>query len=396
MPYRFHQTAPLLLWCTLGLPAGVAAAVQSDTAFVLARAGIVPENIVYDAPRNRFLGGNLEEDGMIELHHDGSIQSFAEAAHVDGRVLGLKIDARRNLLWGVAFTRLPAPAGDTMHAPARSVVFALDLPGGRLVRRVSSPQDGGSHLFNDLVLGRDGTVYFTDSEAGAAWALAPRASELRLLHRAPPERFAYPNGIAFLPNERGLLVAHWQGLVTIELPSGRVREVVQRTILRWAGSTGCTPPAPATSAFRIWRTPRESLPFAWKADPPPLCAIWSAAAQISRAPPPAPSYGTRSTMWLMRRSAHSILVSRAALSRLFWYLNCRSGAGGSDRQPRRWGYSVIPGYRSLPICSARSRAMSWSSMCSGWRVPESLRPARTALMPSMARRSFRRSTRTGA
>ena len=225
MPYRFHQTAPLLLWCTLGLPAGVAAAVQSDTAFVLARAGIVPENIVYDAPRNRFLGGNLEEDGMIELHHDGSIQSFAEAAHVDGRVLGLKIDARRNLLWGVAFTRLPAPAGDTMHAPARSVVFALDLPGGRLVRRVSSPQDGGSHLFNDLVVGRDGTVYFTDSEAGAVWALAPRASELRLLHRAPPERFAYPNGIAFLPNERGLLVAHWQGLVTIELPSGRVREV---------------------------------------------------------------------------------------------------------------------------------------------------------------------------
>jgi sugar lactone lactonase YvrE len=112
-----------------------------------------------------------------------------------------------------------------MHAPARSVVFALDLPGGRLVRRVSSPQDGGSHLFNDLVVGRDGTVYFTDSEAGAVWALAPRASELRLLHRAPPERFAYPNGIAFLPNERGLLVAHWQGLVTIELPSGRVREV---------------------------------------------------------------------------------------------------------------------------------------------------------------------------
>jgi hypothetical protein len=26
----------------------------SDTAFVLARAGVVPENIVYDAPRNRF------------------------------------------------------------------------------------------------------------------------------------------------------------------------------------------------------------------------------------------------------------------------------------------------------------------------------------------------------
>jgi sugar lactone lactonase YvrE len=140
-------------------------------------------------------------------------------------VLGLKIDSRRNLLWGVAFTRLPSVAGDTTQAPARSIVFALQLPGGRLVRRVPSPDDGASHLFNDLVIGRDGAVYFTDSEAGAVWALAPKASGLRQLHWAPPERFAYPNGIAFLPGERGLLVAYWQGLITIELPGGRVTDV---------------------------------------------------------------------------------------------------------------------------------------------------------------------------
>jgi sugar lactone lactonase YvrE len=197
----------------------------SDTAFVLARAGVIPENIVYDPPRNRFLGGDLEKDGMIELSRDGSIRPFATAAGIDGRVLGLKIDARRNLLWGVAFTRLPQPAGDTTQAPARSIVFALELPAGRLVRRLDSPKDGDSHLFNDLVVGQDGTVYFTDSEAGAVWALAPKATTLRLLHRAPPRRFAYPNGIAFQPGERGLLVAHWQGLVTIDLPSGTVAAV---------------------------------------------------------------------------------------------------------------------------------------------------------------------------
>jgi sugar lactone lactonase YvrE len=197
----------------------------SDTAFVLARAGIIPENIVHDAPRYRFLGGDLEQDGMIELRRDGSIRPFAEAANIDGRVLGLKIDSRRNLLWGVAFTRLPQAAGDTTQAPARSILFALGLPDGRLVRRIDSPRDGVSHLFNDLVVGRDGTVYFTDSEAGAVWALAPKSSRLRLLHRAPPRQFAYPNGIAFQPDERGLLVAHWQGLVTINLPSGRVAPV---------------------------------------------------------------------------------------------------------------------------------------------------------------------------
>lgn len=201
------------------IPAGA-----SDTAFVLSRAGVIPENIVYDSARDRFLGGDLEQNGMVELSRDGSIRPFAEAAGIDGRVLGLKIDPRRNLLWGAAFSPVPAAAGDTTQTH-RSIVFALELPSGRLVRQVRSPQDGASHLFNDLVVGRDGAVYFTDSEGGAVWALLPKASDLRLLHRAPPQRFAYPNGIAFLPDQRGLLVAHWQGLLTIELPSGKVADV---------------------------------------------------------------------------------------------------------------------------------------------------------------------------
>ncbi|MFL5460334.1 MAG: hypothetical protein ACJ8AY_06585 [Gemmatimonadales bacterium] len=226
MPYPVRRFLFLVVAYTFAYYVNIAAAAQSDTAFVLARAGVVPENIVYDAPRNRFLGGDLQRDGLIELHRDGSIRGFAEKAGVDGRVLGLKIDSRRNHLWGVAFTRLPRRVGkDSAQAPARSILFALELPSERLVRRIPSPEDGSSHLFNDLVLGRDGTVYFTDSEAGAVWAHRPKATKPRLLHRGPPERFAYPNGIAFLLDERGLLVAHWQGLVTIELPSGRTTEV---------------------------------------------------------------------------------------------------------------------------------------------------------------------------
>ena len=199
-----------------GVPAG-----GSDTAFVLTRAGVIPENIVYDEPRDRFLGGDLERDGMVELRRDGSIRPFAEAAGIEGRVLGSRSTLGATCSGALPSPLLPSRAGDTTQTH-HSIVFALELPSGRLVRRVPSPRDGASHLFNDLVVGRDGTVYFTDSEGGAVWALAPQESELRLLHRAPPERFAYPNGIAFLPDERGLLVAYWQGLLTIALPSGRV------------------------------------------------------------------------------------------------------------------------------------------------------------------------------
>jgi hypothetical protein len=47
---------------------------SSDTAFVLSKAGVVPENIVYDAPRDKFLGGDLEKDGMVELGRHGAIR----------------------------------------------------------------------------------------------------------------------------------------------------------------------------------------------------------------------------------------------------------------------------------------------------------------------------------
>ena len=204
---------------------GQLASGTSDTAFVLERAGVIPENLVYDAAGRRFLGGDLERDGLVAIGRNGSIRPFAPAAGIEGRVLGLKIDRARGLLWGVAFHRLPQAPGDSGNAAARSQVFALALPEGRVVRRVKSPDDGRSHLFNDLVIGRNGAVYFTDSEAGAVWALEPGRDSLRLLHQAPPERFAYPNGIAFLPKERGLLVAHWQGLVTIDLPAGPVTPV---------------------------------------------------------------------------------------------------------------------------------------------------------------------------
>jgi sugar lactone lactonase YvrE len=225
MAHRLYHAALFALAHAFTPFVATSASAQSDTAFVLSRAGVVPENIAFDAPRNRFLGGDLERDGLIELRRDGSVRRFALDAGIDGRVLGLKIDPRRSLLWGVAFTRLTAPSGDSAQAPARSLLFALDLASGKLMRRISSPEDGSSHLFNDLVIGQDGAVYFTDSEAGAVWALAPNARTPRLLHQGPPERFAYPNGIAFQASERGLLVAHWQGLITLGLPSGPVAQV---------------------------------------------------------------------------------------------------------------------------------------------------------------------------
>ena len=92
---------------------------------------------MYNAPRDRFLGGDLERDGLIELHRDGSITSFAEEAPASmGECWGSRLISNGSCSGVWRSPRLSAAAGDTTQAPARSIVFALELPSGRLVRRV--------------------------------------------------------------------------------------------------------------------------------------------------------------------------------------------------------------------------------------------------------------------
>lgn len=159
-------------------------------AFTIAEPGLVPEGLAHDPATGALYVGSIRQRKIVRVLPDGTATDFVpSAAHGLLAPLGLKVDAARDLLWAGSMTS----AGMVGYAPegkGRAGLFAFDLATGALRRAVFAP--AGDHLLNDLAVAADGTVYVTDSTAGALWRLRPGADALEPVVASG---FVYPNGL---------------------------------------------------------------------------------------------------------------------------------------------------------------------------------------------------------
>ncbi|MDB4917188.1 MAG: SMP-30/gluconolactonase/LRE family protein [Gemmatimonadetes bacterium] len=193
-----------------------------DTAFVVRAPDLVAENIAFDSRDGSFLIGSLHQRRIYRVNpRDGSVRPFAGPAPEFGAVLGMKLDLRSNTLWANTAYSREAPSGQ--RGRTGSALLEIDASSG-VVRAVHAPPDTSrTHLFNDLVVGDGGEVYLTDSEADAVYVKRQGRDTLALLARGPDDVFGYPNGIAFSPDGRTLLVAHAGGIMVIDPRTGNMR-----------------------------------------------------------------------------------------------------------------------------------------------------------------------------
>jgi len=161
--------------------------------------GVGPEDVAID------LGGRIYagyEDGrIVQFQPDGSEPQVL--AELEGRPLGMDVDGMGNLLVCVS------PGGLYHISPLGQVTVLSRHFGGVPFR-----------LANDVDVGADGTVYFTDSSfsftvgesvaalmesraKGRLLAYDPASGETRLLLH----RLHYANGVAVSPGQNFLLVA---------------------------------------------------------------------------------------------------------------------------------------------------------------------------------------------
>uniref|UniRef100_UPI001F5719D2 SMP-30/gluconolactonase/LRE family protein n=1 Tax=Anaeromyxobacter sp. SG17 TaxID=2925405 RepID=UPI001F5719D2 len=196
---------------------------HAGVAFTLQERGLVAEGIAVDPRDGTLYVGSIRLRKIVRIAPGGAATDAVPAqAGGLGRVLGVKVDPRRGLLWAVA-NRGDAADG-AAKTGSRSGVYAFDLASGATRRSVTL--DGEGHLLNDLAVAEDGAVLVTDSEAGAVYRLDPGATALAPV--VPPGTFTYANGIAFA--EGRLLVADAFGLWDVPVAGGAPR--------RLAGPTG--------------------------------------------------------------------------------------------------------------------------------------------------------------
>ncbi len=190
---------------------------RADVAFTIGQKGLVAEGIAADPRDGTLFVGSIRQRKIVRVDPTGATRDFVTAGSSGlGQVLGIKVDVRRGLLWAVANSGSDAAAGG---AGARSGLYSFDLASGAPGASVVLEAEG--HLFNDIALAPDGSVFVTDSEAGLVHRLATDGSSLAAI---PGAGFRAPNGIVLLGE--ALLVCDERGLWALDDAKGPPRRLV--------------------------------------------------------------------------------------------------------------------------------------------------------------------------
>lgn len=170
---------------------------SARTAFTIAgRRQLVPEGIAYDPVDDVFYISSLEQKKVVRVDRRGHATDFAPADHA---TLGLKVDAKRRLLWAAA----------TDQKTSRSTLIAWDLNDPSQTKRIEATPG----QLNDLALLDDGSLFATDMGRGKVLRLAAGADAFEEW----ADDFRYPNGIAVSDDQRTLYVADFRGVTAFNL-----------------------------------------------------------------------------------------------------------------------------------------------------------------------------------
>jgi sugar lactone lactonase YvrE len=188
----------------------------SERLFTL-KAGIIPEGIAYDEATGRTFVGSMRTGEVYAVSNDGEAAPFA--ALDEGRrlaALGLRVDARRHLLWSVG-APLDVTEGQDAASGARSAVFGFDLESGILEARYEADPALGN--LEDLVIAPDGSLYLSGERPGVLRAGGEVVEPLRT-----DPAIVGGNGIALSADGGTLFVASYPvGIAAVHLESGAAR-----------------------------------------------------------------------------------------------------------------------------------------------------------------------------
>lgn len=178
------------------------------------------EGVAWDPASRRLLISGVHGRSIMAVSGGGKLTRFLDPrADVDG-VMGLAIDAPRNLLWA-ASAGLPQAKDLPEGRRGTAALLKIDLRSGRLLSRFDPPAGSAPRAFGDIALGADGAVYVSDAFAGEILRLSPGAHRLEQL--VAPGSLASPQGLVVAPDGQRLVVSDYvTGLHVVQLSTGVV------------------------------------------------------------------------------------------------------------------------------------------------------------------------------
>jgi hypothetical protein len=185
---------------------------QSVSAFTVDDRFLIPEGLAYDERTHSFLMGSLSEKKIIRYDENGKLTDFVPSKKYGlAQVLGIRMDPRDGSVW-------VASGEDAQHA----ALFHFSST-GQFIHRYPPPAGKSDHLFNDVVVCRNGDVYLTDSTANQVYKLS--RGQTKLVPVQTSRHLFYPNGIALSADDRSVFIADAFGLLVLDRNDSSVRPV---------------------------------------------------------------------------------------------------------------------------------------------------------------------------
>jgi hypothetical protein len=180
-----------------------------------------PEGIAWDGARKLLLVSSVRERKVVTVDARGVVKDLLRPGQ-DGldAALAIGVDSVHALLW-VASAAIPQMQGYAAADSGRSHLFAFDLVGGKLRRKIRLPKSESGNSVGDLTVMLDGTVYASDTRASAIYRVVADGSDSAVMVAANNPLVRNPQAI--VPDGKRLLLADYSlGIQSIDLATGKV------------------------------------------------------------------------------------------------------------------------------------------------------------------------------
>jgi len=187
----------------------------SEIAFQLPERDLIPEGICYDPEDDVFYLGSIRKSKILKISRDGDVEVFVPPVEGEDRgYLGMKIDPNRRVLWANWHQDLK-PNDPNPERQLWTGISKFDLESGQLIREYLIQKTDKNHLFNDVAITQDGTVYFTSFAYGMIYTIDSVTDEIEEFLRMPEG--VWNNGIDITPDDKYLFVVGSDRIFRVDL-----------------------------------------------------------------------------------------------------------------------------------------------------------------------------------
>jgi WD40 repeat protein len=166
---------------------------------------LIPEGICYDPADDVFYLGSIRKSKILKISRDGDVEVFV--APVDGEdrgYLGMRIDTNRRVMWA-NWHQDKKPGDPDPERKLWTGIAKFDLESGQLIREYMVEKTDENHLFNDVAVAQDGTVYVTSFAREMIYTIDSTMDQIEEF--LPMPEGVWNNGIDITPDDRYLFVA---------------------------------------------------------------------------------------------------------------------------------------------------------------------------------------------